>query len=57
MTEEYVLLANDIQNCEQQLVDEIPYTCSSLDEVRKSLLLSICSTSESVVSWYKKGVR
>ena len=41
-TEAYVLLENDIQNCEKQLLDEIPEIYSALDEVRKSVLLNMC---------------
>jgi lysozyme len=41
-TEAYVLLENDIQNCEQQLLDEIPEIYNALDEVRKSVLLNMC---------------
>jgi len=41
-TEAYVLLENDIQNCEKQLVDEIPEIYNALDEVRKSVLLNMC---------------
>ena len=41
-TEAYVLLENDIQNCERQLVDEIPDIYNTLDEVRKSVLLNMC---------------
>jgi len=41
-TEAYVLLENDIQNCERQLVDEIPEIYNPLDEVRKSVLLNMC---------------
>lgn len=41
-TEAYVLLENDIQNCENQLVDEIPEIYNALDEVRKSVLLNMC---------------
>ena len=41
-TEAYVLLENDIQNCEKQLVDEIPEIYNPLDEVRKSVLLNMC---------------
>lgn len=41
-TEAYVLLENDIQNCEKQLVDEIPEIYKGLDEVRKSVLLNMC---------------
>lgn len=41
-TEAYVLLENDIQNCEKQLLDEIPEIYINLDEVRKSVLLNMC---------------
>jgi len=41
-TEAYVLLKNDIQNCEKQLLDEIPEIYNGLDEVRKSVLLNMC---------------
>jgi lysozyme len=41
-TEAYVLLENDIQNCEKQLMDEIPEIYNALDEVRKSVLLNMC---------------
>ncbi len=41
-TEAYVLLENDIQNCEKQLLDEIPEIYHGLDEVRKSVLLNMC---------------
>ena len=41
-TEAFVLLENDIQNCEKQLVDEIPEIYNGLDEVRKSVLLNMC---------------
>jgi len=40
-TEAYVLLENDIQNCEIQLRDEIPEIYNDLDEVRKSVLLNM----------------
>ena len=40
--EAYVLLENDIQNCEKQLLDEIPEIYNTLDEVRKSVLLNMC---------------
>ena len=40
--EAYALLDNDIQNCEQQLLDEIPVIYSALDEVRQSVLLNMC---------------
>ena len=42
LSEAYVLLENDIQNCERQLLDEIPEIYNSLDEVRKSVLLNMC---------------
>ncbi|MDD2229181.1 MAG: glycoside hydrolase family protein [Candidatus Cloacimonetes bacterium] len=41
-TEAYVLMENDIQNCEKQLLDEIPEIYKALDEVRKSVLLNMC---------------
>jgi lysozyme len=41
-TEAYILLENDIQNCEKQLLDEIPEIYNGLDEVRKSVLLNMC---------------
>jgi lysozyme len=41
-TEAYVLLENDILNCERQLLDEIPEIYNSLNEVRKSVLLNMC---------------
>jgi lysozyme len=41
-TEAYVLLDNDLHNCEQQLLDEIPEIYNGLDEVRKLVLLSMC---------------
>ena len=40
--EAYVLLDNDIRNCEQQLLDEIPLIYNALDEVRQSVLLNMC---------------
>ena len=40
--EAYVLLDNDIRNCEQQLLDEIPVIYNALDEVRQSVLLNMC---------------
>ncbi|MFA5666042.1 MAG: glycoside hydrolase family protein [Candidatus Cloacimonadaceae bacterium] len=40
--EAYVLLENDIQNCERQLLDEIPKTYNNLNDVRKSVLLNMC---------------
>jgi len=41
-TEAYVLMENDILNCEKQLLDEIPEIYNGLDEVRKSVLLNMC---------------
>jgi lysozyme len=41
-TEAYVLLENDIQNCEKQLLDEIPEIYSGLNKVRQSVLLNMC---------------
>jgi len=41
-TEAYMLLENDIQNCEKQLMDEIPEVYNKLDEVRQSVLLNMC---------------
>ena len=41
-TEAYVLLMNDIQNCEKQLQAKIPDIYNGLDEVRKSVLLNMC---------------
>lgn len=41
-TEAYVLLENDIRNCEKQLMDEIPEIYNALDEIRKSVLLKLC---------------
>ena len=40
--EAYTLLDNDIRNCEQQLLDEIPVIYNALDEVRQSVLLNMC---------------
>ena len=40
--EAYVLLKNDIQDCEQWLIDEIPEVYNKLDEVRQSVLLNMC---------------
>jgi lysozyme len=40
--EAYALLDNDIRNCEQQLLDEIPVIYNALDEVRQSVLLNMC---------------
>jgi lysozyme len=41
-SEAYELLSNDICNCEEQLLDEIPEIYNALDEVRKSVLLNMC---------------
>jgi lysozyme len=41
-TEAYLLMENDTQNCEKQLLDEIPEIYNALDEVRKSVLLNMC---------------
>ena len=41
-SESYVMLINDIMNCEKQLLDEIPEIYNALDEVRKSVLLNMC---------------
>jgi len=41
-TEAFMLLENDIRNCEKQLLDEIPEIYNGLDEVRKSVLLNMC---------------
>ena len=40
--EAYSLLENDIRDCEQQLLDEIPDIFNVLDEVRQSVLLNMC---------------
>ncbi|MDD4276911.1 MAG: glycoside hydrolase family protein [Candidatus Cloacimonetes bacterium] len=40
--EAYALLDNDIQNCEQQLLEEIPVIYNALDEVRQCVLLNMC---------------
>ena len=40
--EAYALLENDIRDCEQQLLDEIPDVFTGLDEVRQSVLLNMC---------------
>jgi len=40
--EAYILLENDIQDCDQSLIDEIPEIYNALDEVRKSVLLNMC---------------
>ncbi len=41
-SEAYVLLENDIQSCEEQILDEIPEIYDPLDDVRKSVLLNMC---------------
>lgn len=40
--EAYVMLINDIMNCEKQLQAKIPDIYNGLDEVRKSVLLNMC---------------
>lgn len=41
-SESYVMLVNDIMNCEKQLLAKIPEIYNILDEVRKSVLLNMC---------------
>jgi lysozyme len=41
-SEAYVMLINDIMNCEKQLQQKIPDIYNGLDEVRKSVLLNMC---------------
>ena len=41
-SESYVMLINDIMNCEMQLQQKIPDIYNGLDEVRKSVLLNMC---------------
>jgi lysozyme len=41
-TEAYVLLENDILQCERQILAEIPKIYLQIDEVRKSVLLNMC---------------
>ena len=41
-SEAYVMLINDIMNCEKQLQAKIPDIYNGLDEVRKSVLLNLC---------------
>ena len=41
-SEAYVMLINDITNCEKQLQAKIPDIYNGLDEVRKSVLLNMC---------------
>lgn len=40
--EAYAMLEQDIVDCEQQLIDEIPQGYTKLDEVRQSVLLNMC---------------
>jgi len=40
--EAYVLLEDDIMQCEKQILAEIPEIYDPLDEVRKSVLLNMC---------------
>ncbi len=41
-SEAYIMLINDIMNCEKQLQAKIPDIYNGLDEVRKSVLLNMC---------------
>ena len=41
-SEAYIMLINDIMNCEKQLQTKIPDIYNGLDEVRKSVLLNMC---------------
>ncbi|MCK9336135.1 MAG: glycoside hydrolase family protein [Candidatus Cloacimonetes bacterium] len=41
-SEAYIMLINDIMNCEKQLQSRIPDIYNGLDEVRKSVLLNMC---------------
>ena len=41
-SEAYLMLINDIMNCEKQLQAKIPDIYNGLDEVRKSVLLNMC---------------
>ena len=41
-SEAYIMLINDIMNCEKQLQQKIPDIYNGLDEVRKSVLLNMC---------------
>ena len=41
-SEAYVMLINDIMNCEKQLQAKIPDIYNGLDEVRKSVMLNMC---------------
>ena len=42
LSEAYIMLINDIMNCEKQLQAKIPDIYNGLDEVRKSVLLNMC---------------
>jgi lysozyme len=42
LSEAYIMLINDIMNCEKQLQSKIPDIYNGLDEVRKSVLLNMC---------------
>lgn len=41
-SEAYIMLINDIMNCEKQLQAKIPDIYNGLDAVRKSVLLNMC---------------
>ena len=41
-SEAYIMLINDIMNCEKQLQARIPDIYNQLDEVRKSVLVNMC---------------
>ncbi len=41
-SEAYIMLINDIMNCEIQLQAKIPDIYNQLDEVRKSVLVNMC---------------
>ena len=41
-SEAYIMLINDIMNCEKQLQAKIPDIYNGLDEVRQSVLLNMC---------------
>lgn len=41
-SEAYIMLINDIMNCEKQLQAKIPDIYNGLDEIRKSVLLNMC---------------
>jgi lysozyme len=40
--EAFVLLENDILRCESELLSEIPYVYTGLNDIRKSVLLNMC---------------